>query len=65
MKTTHRIELVGLASTMSLIMIGLAAAAKHTVERSNSPRKISKDQLGSGTRWNKVCQINRPSTMDT
>lgn len=59
MKKTRKIMAAGLATVLSLSMIGTASAAGYTVEKGDSLWKIAREQLGSGMRWGEIYEANR------
>ena len=64
MKHAKRAGALTLAAALSLSMALPAGAASYTVQRGDSLWKIAKEQLGSGTQWNRIYEANQNAIRD-
>ena len=64
MKHAKRAGALTLAAALSLSMALPAGAASYTVQKGDSLWKIAKEQLGSGTQWNRIYEANQNAIRD-
>ena len=64
MKHVKRAGALTLAAALSLSMALPAGAASYTVQKGDSLWKIAKEQLGSGTQWNRIYEANQNAIRD-